>query len=576
MFYWYNKLSLKMKYNRKSFFLFIIILLIILSIDPILVSVGKLTNSFQTTTTKNLRISSQRQHTNIQWLNNSSFEGTGEPWFSDIEGDITDVDASISTGQADFKVLGNAGYFSDISGTPNASNWNEFNNTYFILPDGSHEINENGCEASHEFQENTDQSRNRPSVHWRSNITTPVNMDDFIITSVSLSALVNGSADTNVETPNDDLSYDGAGYFATYYDYARFYIKISNLDYVNLFEVAYFQTVDLGEGDQFRQTIGDYSYLNDTLMTVIDQSTLIFYLTKALEDDPTQFGVTIGIDIYCEDNYNQADRDTFYSLLIKSVNLSFTYEKKMNQLTSVSWNQIADMINGTNVEVTQANLNFNYKINEIWSDTISPNSEIRVLINNILHTETIKLSSAPTGFQEVKIGGYDLLDIIFPYVNINFSIQVILGDDFGLNRSFSISIDDVLLIISYTETFLDDLPISEPLIFRILLIAASIIALGLGGYLLAYQRVLKYPRPVRKVRKFKRTLKRKSSPSSDITNRKKAFKRSYKAELKSTSNYLRGKPTKESTGEKYFKKTPSTRVQEEIKDKNIQSEGGTQ
>ena len=238
------------------------------------------------------------------------------------------------------------------------------------------------------------------------------------------------------------------------------------------------------------------------------------------------------------------------------------------------------MINGTKInstiEFTQANLNFNYKINEDWSDTISPNSEIRVLINNIPHTETIKLSSAPTGFQEVKIGGYNLLDIIFPYVNINFSIQVILGDEFGLNRSFSISIDDVLLIISYTETFLDDLPISEPLIFRILLIAASIIALGLGGYLLAYQRVLKYPRPVRKVRKFKRTLRRKSTPSSDITNRKKAFKRSYKAELKSTSNYLRGKPTRESTSEKTFKKTPSTGVQEEIKDKNIRSKGGTQ
>jgi hypothetical protein len=247
----------------------------------------------------------------------------------------------------------------------------------------------------------------------------------------------------------------------------------------------------------------------------------------------------------------------------------------MNQLTSVSWNQITDMINGTNVVVTKANLNFNYTINEVWSNALSPNSEIRILINNIQHTETIKLSSATTEFQEAKIGGYNLLDITFPYVNINFSIQVILGDEFGLNRSFSISIDDVVFLISYTETFPEDLPISEPLIFRILLIVASFIALSLGGYLLAYQRVLKYPHSVRKVRKFKRTLRRKTPPSTDITNRKKAFKQSYKAELKRISSYLRGKSTRESIPEKSITRSPSAKKPEQIKDKKTQNKGST-
>lgn len=537
-----------MNYSRKSIYLFTIISIILLIILPI-GSIVNPTSSFQTTTTKNLRISSQKQHPNIPWLNNSSFEGTGEPWFSDIEGDITDVDASISTGQADFEVLGNVGYFSNVSGVPNSSDWAEFNNTYFILPDGTHEINEYGCEASHTFDENIDQSRNRPSVHWRRNITMSIDMSDYIITSATLNAIVNGSADNNLETPNDTFS----GTF-TYFDHAVFYVEISNLDYVNLYRVASYKTIELGTGDP-----PGTSDLTDTFMSVINEQNLIFYLTKALEKDPRHFGITLGIDIYCEDNYPFADLDEFDSLLIKSVNLSFSYEKKMNQLTSVSWNQIADMINGTNVEVTQANLNFNYKINEIWSDTLSPNSEIRVLINNIPHTETIKLSSAPTEFQEVKIGGYDLLDIIFPYVSINFSIQVILGDEFGLNRSFSISIDDVLLIISYTETFPEDLPILEPLIFRILLIAASVIALSLGGYLLAYQRVLKYPHSVRKVRKYKRTLRRKTPPSTDIISRKKSFKQNYKAKLKRSSNYLRGKPTKKP---------------EQIKDKETKNKGG--
>ncbi|GAH07745.1 unnamed protein product [marine sediment metagenome] len=82
--------------------------------------------------------------------------------------------------------------------------------------------------------------------------------------------------------------------------------------------------------------------------------------------------------------------------------------------------------------------------------------------------------------------------------------------------------------------------------------------------------MLKYPRPVRKVRKFKRTLKRKSPPSSEIKNREKAFKKSYKTELKSTSNYLRGKPTKESSIEKGIKKSPSDDESKKI----TQNEGG--
>jgi len=525
--------------------------------------------------TKSPNISGTVSHENIEWLKNPTFEDPIQPlWFSSIEGDFTDVNSSTSSGQANFEILGNVGQFNNVSGIPSASDWTEFNNTYFILPDGTHEINENGCEASHEFQENTDQSRNRPSVHWRRNITMPVSMEDYLITSVSLSALVNGSVDTDLETPNDWLGFDGAEYSATYYDYARFYIKFSNLDYINLYEVAYFQTVDLGEGNQTRQTTGVISYLNNTLMTTQDQSTLIFYLTKALEKDPYHFGITLGIDIYCEDNYNQADRDIFYSLLIKSVNLSFTYEKKMDQLTSISWNQIGNAINGSNIEVTKANLNFDYKISENWSETLSPNSELRVLINNISHIETIKLSSASTTFQEAKVGGYDILDITPPYVNLSFSIQVILGDQFGLNRTVTFSIDNVDLLVSYKETIPDPSPVSEPLIFRILLIIASIVAVCLGGYLVAYQKVLKYPHSVRKVRKYKRTLKRKSTPSTSITSRKKAFSKEYKTELSSSSKHIRGKPTEEISKEKGMMKSPSVKKSGEFERKTTQQAGG--
>ena len=503
-------------------------------------------NSFSLLNRKNdvnIKTSETIEHLNDPWLENPTFEDPIEPtWFSAREGDLTDVSSSTNPGYVNYEILGESGVFSNVTDTPKATDWDEFNNTYFILPDGTHEINQDGCEASHEFQENTDQSRNRPSVHWRRNISMPLDMSDYTITSASLSAIVNGSADTNVETPNDDLSYAGVGYFATYYDYARFYIKFSNLDYTNLYEVAYYQTVDLGTGDQTLQGIGVIDYLNDTIMTIIDEPTLIFYLTKALEADSNNFGITLGIDIYCEDNYASGDRDTFYSLLIKSVNLTFSYEKKIDQLTSLSWGQEAREINGTNVEILKSNLKFKYKISELWPVSKSPNSEIRIYINNRQHSETIKLSNAALTFQDAKEFGYDLFELTFPYEVINFSLQVFLADEFGLDHIISISIDDVFLEISYTETFIDPNPIPEPLIFTILLIVAIIAAVCVGGYFIAYYKILRFPKSVRKVRKFRSTLKSGQNPSTSITSRKEGFGLKYKKELNKTSKHLKGVP----------------------------------
>ena len=491
-----------------------------------------------------VKLSKNINHLDKQWLLNPTFEAPIEPtWTSTRNGDLSDINASISPGFANYEVLGGYGVYSNVTETPLASDWDEFNNTYFILPDGTHEINQGGCEASHEFQENTDQSRNRPSVHWRRNITMPVDMSDYIITSASLSAIVNGSADTNLETPTDDLSFDGAGYFATYYDYARFYIKISNLDYINLYEVAYFQTVNLGIGDQDRQTVSITDFLNNTLMTVIDEPTLIFYLTKALEADPYKFGITLGIDIYCEDNYDAADRDTFHSLLIKSANLTFSYEKKIDQLSSISWNQEAPEINGSNVKVTESNLKFKYKTSELWSDNLSSNSEIRILLNGKEHSETVKLTTANLTFQEAKIGGFNLIDVTYPYETLNVSIQLFLADEFGLANVYTFSIDDIYLEISYTETIIDPGGNPEPVIFRILLAIAIIAGVCIGGYFIAYYKVLRFPKAVRKVRKYRSTLNSPQHPSTEITNRKDSFKDKYSDELGKTTKYLKGKPT---------------------------------
>ena len=56
-----------------------------------------------------------------------------------------------------------------------------------------------------------------------------------------------------------------------------------------------------------------------------------------------------------------------------------------------------------------------------------------------------------------------------------------------------------------------------------------------------YRLVLQYPKPVRKVRKYRRTLKRKSSPSLEITSREKSVKAVFKEHSSFVSNLPKGK-----------------------------------
>ncbi|MBA7647454.1 hypothetical protein ES703_55226 [subsurface metagenome] len=93
----------------------------------------------------------------------------------------------------------------------------------------------------------------------------------------------------------------------------------------------------------------------------------------------------------------------------------------------------------------------------------------------------------------------------------------------------------------------------------------------LGSYFIAYQRVLKYPKPVRKVHKFKRTLKRKSAPSVEITGRDDSFKSLHKEGLGKVSRLKPGKledklPSLDIKSEaKFAEETPSTKTQPEDK-----------
>ena len=498
---------------------------------------------------ENLHSSSVINHNNITWLKNPNFDDTGTPWFSNNVGDTTDLTASINLNEASFEVKGDVRTFTDISGVPQSSDWVEFNHSVRPLP-LTREINEFGLNVSHVYDEDGpaalfpnsgDQTANLAGVLWKRNISLPVDMSDYIITNASINAVVNGSADTDIETPNDHPPFADGGY-ASLFDFARFYVEISDVNNIESYEIASNKTLNLGQTYAGRR---DYNYttrvyMSDTNMTTIDEDILIFALTQVLKHDKYNFTITLGIEVDSEDNYPGYELDVWYSLLIKSCDLSFTYVKRMDKSSIVAWNQIGNKINGTNVKIIDGNLNFRYKIDQPWPSSLSPNSEIRAIINDKQHSETIKLGSATSDFQYAKLAGYNVTSLINEGINISLSIQLVIADNFGLDRKINISIDDVYLHISYTETIPDT--VEEPWIATGFFIITSIAVVVLGGFLIMYMKVWRFPIPVRKVRKYRKSLSNDKTPGVGIVSQKTSFSRDYHQELKKTDKLLKGAP----------------------------------
>ena len=470
-------------------------------------------------------------HHNIT-LENPTFDGVGAPWNSIIDGDTRDVNGYIDQNQANFELIGDTRE-KKIDVPLNDTDWTAYKNPDLpILPD-RYEINSSGCHVSHLWHENINQTRNRPSVHWKRTITMPVDMRDYIITSAFLEVEFNATVTVSPTSGGIEryVSETVSSRFSTG-DYAEFYVLISDVDEsFPPIQVAYNNTGELGRDSP---PLGSYS---DSPMSIIPENVLIDVLTSVFENDGFNFTITLGIDIYCEDNIPGVDIDTWDSLIIRTFNLTFTYEKKIDQFTTISWEQIGDEITGKNMQITHANLSFKYKADRTWPVTSSPNSELRVLINDNLLLETIKLSTASTSFRPAKEDGFDVTSLILKDVNISLSIQIFLADEFTLDQNITISIDDVYFTIFYIEISRDIF--SEPWFFTALLVFASILTAIIGGYLIAYQQVLKYPKPVRKTRKFKRSLKRKNKPQVLIIPREIAFKRSYNKELSETSKLVK-------------------------------------
>lgn len=417
----------------------VVIFSLILSINPILFS----SESRNESIIQPSAIETREE----QWLENNDFS-TQDAWsfVKGAQGDNSSIDGNINNNEANLKVLGETKTFSDLYGTPNSSTslgWEKFNNDGFLLPDSSG-INSEGCYASHTWSEGPNQF---PSVHWRTNVSLSDDMSDYTINSVSLSAVFNASVNANVDAAADSASVE---YYAIG-DFVRFYVQIADIDYKNSYPVALNKTVYLGQNTGTSKLT-----ISDTLIEAYDESVLITALNAAFEKDPdhSNFTLTLGIDIYSEDNRQDTDTDTFSMLMIKLCNLTFTYEKKVEKYSSISLNQICNQVN-TTYQVISAILNFDYKINQLWPTTLSPFSELRLLINDNLHSETVRLSSANISFQEAKPWGFDVSGLIVKGINLTVSIQLYLADTFGLGNNLTISIDDISLNITYSLTVLD-------------------------------------------------------------------------------------------------------------------------
>ena len=97
------------------------------------------------------------------------------------------------------------------------------------------------------------------------------------------------------------------------------------------------------------------------------------------------------------------------------------------------------------------------------------------------------------------------------------TIIAFAGDEYEI-KSFTIT------ITTYTVK-------KDTLMFQIILILTIIITISLATYLILYQKILRFPKQVRKVRKYRKTLRRKSAPSGHIISREKSFKEIYKGEF---------------------------------------------
>jgi len=467
-----------------------------------------------------------------QWIDNSVFDNSNN-WTSIGSGDLSDVTASISESHANYLIKGSTGSQEFIeNGT--SSGWVEIENEDGLPKPGDFAFGSDGRDATgwyatYDWPDNQPQSLR---VQWQKNFTMNENMSDYVITSASLEAYINATVQATpvngggIDRPGDTLDGGTTVQIATG-DFARFFVLISDINKTREFVATEYQTDALGRDDPVPIT-----QLNDTQIVPINEESLIFFLEQALQTDHQTFAITLGTYIWCEDSGHPGDSDDWQMLLIKNFSLSVMYEKKIDQFTSLSWDYEGKQLEVDNytIEIKDAKLFLDYKIDQAWVSLQSPNAQLKIYINDIVYNETIRLSDADTFFKQAKAEGFQVGNLIPIDEGIRVRIELFLADEFLLDREINISIDNVELWISYDVL----IPTENWDLFLLAFILISIAVACLAAYTIYYQRVLKYPKQVRKVRKYNKTLNKEKAPNVQIADRKSLLKTKYRSELPKT------------------------------------------
>jgi len=159
---------------------------------------------------------------------------------------------------------------------------------------------------------------------------------------------------------------------------------------------------------------------------------------------------------------------------------------------------------------------------------------LSIVINDLDFGRTVKGASVTyrwifgQGFLTENDGIYTVVLRDTPEGSFTLTLNAFMGENYGL-ATYEIVITVII-------------PKEDLLLFQLLSIIGGITAAALVAYLYLYQKIFKFPKPVRKVRKYGKTLRKTRSPSVDITAREKAFKVGYQNELAKMSKLLKGKP----------------------------------
>jgi len=170
--------------------------------------------------------------------------------------------------------------------------------------------------------------------------------------------------------------------------------------------------------------------------------------------------------------------------------------------------------------------------------TISPGSNVklRIALNNLDFGGTIKgalvtISGRLGQGTLTDVDNDGIYEILLENIRdgtYEIKVSAFIGDDYEYEP----------LAITIVATR----PTEQVWFILLLTILSTIGAIVIGSYLLLYQRVLKYPKQIRKVRKYRKTLHKEKNPAVSIEVRDKAFGRVYQLELDKSSKFLKGTP----------------------------------